>query len=189
MLMKKILFSLLLSPIFLMAPEGMEAENLQLSDEALQSKRQAQDLALKKRYMEETAQQKAIRDKQSFGERLLKAASSDGAEDSAISKTRNEEILKINRERLQEDLARQKAKIDTFKNSHKDFANKPGWKNLLELGDMKSFMDKTPQEREEFIKTIQESVNSLTDESTPFEASDKQALIDLINLTMKSWQF
>ena len=184
--MKKILFSLLLSPCFLMAPEEMEAESLELTDTKLAAKRSAEDTALKQRYEQETAQQKKIRDQQSFGERLLKAASSDGAEDSSVSKIRNKEILEINRRRLEEDLARQKAKIDDFKKKHKAFAEKPGWKDLLELGDMKSFIDKTPEQREDFIETIKTSVESLTEEGATFEPSDKQALTYLINITMKS---
>jgi len=186
--MKKLFLVVLAHSAMLFCPGDFDVERYKNEDSQIAKKRAEENAELQKKYQEETATQAKIRNDQSFTERLLKSVTSDGDTDSDISKKRNAERLDINRQRLQEDLARQKARIEEFKVKHAEFAKKPAWETLLKLGDMKSFVDMKYDERKAFIEKIKSSVDSLKSDPSRVTPADAQALKDLIKLTTSNFE-
>lgn len=180
--MKKILLLLLLSPIFLM-PEGMNFEEYKTTDANTAANRLNENQLQDKEWAQEDQRKADIRNKEHFIVRAFKALSSDGAEDSATAKERNKLRLERNRARLLEDFDIRQTRINNFKAAHADFAKDKNWSKLLELGDMKSFMDKTGTERTAFVENIKTSVKNLTADNAIVSEQNVSALQDLIKLT------
>ncbi|MCX5923078.1 MAG: hypothetical protein NTU89_00770 [Candidatus Dependentiae bacterium] len=170
--MKKILFSLLLSPYFLMASEGMEAE-YKAADSDLAAKRVAENKAQDEFWVKEDKAKAAVRLKQGFFERAFHTMATDGANDAETEKARNIIRLDTSRERLQQDLKIQSEQIATFRKNNEEINKDPRLKSLLDLADMKTFMEKSPEERAEFVKNIKTSLLDLQDTSISPKALSK----------------
>ena len=110
--------------------------------------------------------------------------SSDAQVDTGIEGKRNQRLLELNRERILEDFKLRAERLDILKRKHPKFADKPGWKSLLELGDMNKFIELSYKDRKDLITSIQKAVAQLTSETNNIEPEDMAALHDLIQLTI-----
>lgn len=179
--MKKLVFLLLIYPCFLIASEGLDFSKFQEEDSNRTMKRKQKDESIEEYLNIENRARAERRNDLTNAKMFIEEASTGHAtSDKETQETRNEATKNIIAKRLAEDFEIRAQRFNVFKTKYPDFAKNDAWSNLLELGDINSFLSKNYTQRKNLLTKLKDILRDprLT------ENIDGNALQDLLKLTL-----